>query len=73
MKKCIGIITLLGLLVLVSGAQAKPIKCLKTGGCEARPIKCLKTGGCEAKPIKCLKIGGCEGKPIQTQMAKKSR
>ena len=60
MKKCIGVITLVGLLVLASGAQAKPIKCLKTGGCEAKPIKCLKTGGCEAKPI-------------PTQTAKKSR
>ena len=73
MKKCIGVITLVGLLVLASGAQAKPIKCLKTGGCEAKPIKCLKTGGCEAKPIKCLKTGGCEAKPIPTQTAKKSR
>ena len=49
MKKRIGIITLLGLLVLASGAQAQPIECLKVGGCQAQPIKCLKVGGCQAR------------------------
>jgi hypothetical protein len=64
MKMMAAILMAVCFMSVASGAQAKPIKCLKTGGCKAKPIKCLRFGGCQVKPIKCLKTGGCEDQQI---------
>ena len=51
MKTMAAVLMAVCFMSVASGAQAKPIKCLKVGGCEGQPIKCLKVGCGKAKTV----------------------